>query len=134
MTAAGDALLPLRGQHSLAPKRRRCFPFHRRPGANPIRRNRRRGQCSSGPIAALRPAARQCYHSRMLDQLDALAGRMRELVAHVRQLRDENHQLRTQLATSQAELAALNERIETATRRLDELIARLPQDAGAPPP
>lgn len=64
----------------------------------------------------------------MLDQLDALTGRMQELVAHVRQLREENHQLRMQLAGSQAELAALNERIETATRRLDGLIARLPQD------
>jgi len=51
---------------------------------------------------------------------------MQDLVAHVRQLRDENHQLRTQLATSQSELSALNERIATATGRLDELIARLP--------
>jgi uncharacterized protein (TIGR02449 family) len=68
----------------------------------------------------------------MQDQLDALTVRMHELVAHVRQLREENHRLRTQLATSQAELAALNERIETATRRLDGLIARLPQEAGRP--
>jgi uncharacterized protein (TIGR02449 family) len=66
----------------------------------------------------------------MLDQLDALTARMHDLVAHVRQLRDENHQLRTQLATSQAESAALNERIRSATQRLDGLIARLPQDAG----
>jgi cell division septum initiation protein DivIVA len=50
----------------------------------------------------------------MLDQLDALTVRMHELVAHVRQLREENHQLRTQLATAQ---------------RLDGLIARLPQEA-----
>ena len=62
----------------------------------------------------------------MVDQLDALTSRMHELVAHVRQLRDENHQLRTQLATSQTELAALNERIVTATRRPDALIERLP--------
>jgi len=53
---------------------------------------------------------------------------MQELVAHVRQLRDENHQLRTQLATSQTELAALNERIATATLRLDKLIERLPRE------
>ncbi len=64
----------------------------------------------------------------MLDQLDALTTRLQDLVAHVRQLRDENHLLRTQLATSQAELAALNERIATATRRLDALIERLPLD------
>lgn len=53
---------------------------------------------------------------------------MHELVAHVRQLRDENHQLRTQLATSQSELAELNERIVVATRRLDDLIERLPRE------
>jgi len=64
----------------------------------------------------------------MLDQLDALTTRMQDLVAHVRQLRDENHLLRTQLATSQSELAELNERIATATRRLDALIDRLPRE------
>jgi len=64
----------------------------------------------------------------MLDQLDALTLRMQDLVAHVRQLRDENHLLRTQLATSQSELAELNERIATATRRLDALIERLPRE------
>lgn len=64
----------------------------------------------------------------MLDQLDALTSRMQDLIAHVRQLRDENHLLRTQLATSQSELAELNERIATATRRLDALIDRLPSE------
>jgi len=53
---------------------------------------------------------------------------MQDLVAHVRQLRDENHMLRTQLATSQSELAELNERIATATKRLDALIERLPRE------
>ena len=72
--------------------------------------------------------ALQCYHLCMLDQLDALTSRMHELVAHVRQLRDENHLLRTQLATSQSELAELNERIAAATRRLDDLIERLPRE------
>ena len=72
--------------------------------------------------------ALQCYHLQMLDQLDALTSRMHELVAHVRQLRDENHLLRTQLATSQSELAELNERIAAATRRLDDLIERLPRE------
>ena len=68
----------------------------------------------------------------MLDQLDTLTTRMHELVAHVRQLREENHQLRTQLANSQSELAALNERILTATRRLDALIERLPGEMAEP--
>ena len=93
-------------------------------------RNRRRDECSSGRRCIC--AAVRCYHSRMLDQLDALTSRMQDLVAHVRQLRDENHQLRTQLATSQTELAALNERIATATQRLDALIERLPRELREP--
>jgi uncharacterized protein (TIGR02449 family) len=67
----------------------------------------------------------------MLDQLDALTARMHDLVAHVRQLREENHALRTQLATAQADLAALNQRVQAATLRLDGLIERLPLVADA---
>ena len=85
-------------------------------------------RCREHQRADYSAKAARCYHSRMLDQLDALTSRMQELVAHVRQLRDENHHLRTQLATSQTEVAALNERIVTATRRLDALIERLPAD------
>jgi uncharacterized protein (TIGR02449 family) len=62
----------------------------------------------------------------MLEELDALDARMRELVAHVRQLREENQSLRRQLAESQSELATLNERVTAATRRLDSLIEELP--------
>jgi len=43
--AAGEALLPLRGQHSLARAARRCFPFHRLPGCFPMGRNRWPCQC-----------------------------------------------------------------------------------------
>ena len=63
---------------------------------------------------------------RMLQELDALDGKMRELALHVRQLREENQHLRRQLAASQSELAILNERVATATRRLDSLIEELP--------
>jgi cell division protein ZapB len=62
----------------------------------------------------------------MLEELDALDSKMRELSAHVRQLRDENQVLRRQLAASQSELATLNERVAAATRRLDSLIEDLP--------
>jgi len=64
----------------------------------------------------------------MLEELDALDARMRELFALVRQLREENQGLRRQLADSQTELAALNERVAAATRRLDTLIEELPAD------
>ena len=63
---------------------------------------------------------------RMLEELDALDGKMRELASHVRQLREENQQLRRQLAASQSELATLNDRVAAATRRLDTLIEELP--------
>jgi len=63
---------------------------------------------------------------RMLEELDALDARMRELAAHVRHLREENQNLRRQLAASQAELGTLNERVSAATRRLDSLIEELP--------
>jgi uncharacterized protein (TIGR02449 family) len=62
----------------------------------------------------------------MLEQLDALSTRLHDLVALVRQLRDENYQLRTQLAGARAETEALNARIGAATERLDALIARIP--------
>jgi len=64
----------------------------------------------------------------MLEELDALDARMRELYALVRQLREENQGLRRQLAESQTELTALNDRVATATRRLDTLIEELPVD------
>jgi chromosome segregation ATPase len=65
----------------------------------------------------------------MLEELDGLDARMRQLAAHVRQLRDENQSLRRQLAESQAELATLNERVTAATRRLDTLIEELPAES-----
>ena len=70
-----------------------------------------------------------CYHRSMLEELDALDAKMRELVAHVRQLREENQSLRRQLAESQSELATLNERVTAATRRLDTLIEELPGES-----
>jgi cell division septum initiation protein DivIVA len=65
----------------------------------------------------------------MLEELDALDAKMRQLAAHVRQLRDENQSLRRRLAESQSELATLNERVTAATRRLDTLIEELPAES-----
>ena len=63
---------------------------------------------------------------RLIADLDSREFKVRELAGHVRQLRDENQTLRRQLAESQSELAALNERVNAATRRLDTLIEELP--------
>jgi chromosome segregation ATPase len=64
----------------------------------------------------------------MLEELDALDAKMRELAMHVRQLREENQNLRRQLAASQSELATLSDRVTAATRRLDTLIEELPAE------
>jgi outer membrane murein-binding lipoprotein Lpp len=65
----------------------------------------------------------------MLDELDALAGKLTELSARVRMLRAENLQLRSQLAAANAETLALRERAAAATNRLDALLTSL-----SPPP
>jgi chromosome segregation ATPase len=70
------------------------------------------------------PASATIVH--MVEELDQLDAKMRELSVHVRQLREENQHLRRQLAESQSELATLNERVVAATRRLDTLIDELP--------
>jgi septal ring factor EnvC (AmiA/AmiB activator) len=92
-----------------AGRRERTRRCNRTPGVS---------QCISQPASATMV--------RMLEELDALDGKMRELAAHVRQLREENQQLRRQLADSQSELATLNDRVAAATRRLDTLIEELP--------
>jgi len=71
-------------------------------------------------------SARECYHDSHAQELDALDGKMRELALHVRQLREENQQLPSPAGSISAELATLNERVATATRRLDSLIEELP--------
>ncbi len=70
----------------------------------------------------------------MLEELDALGARLGELAGHVRRLRDENLQLRAQLSASQAELAALHERVALATRRIEALISQLPAEVAQTDP
>jgi chromosome segregation ATPase len=63
----------------------------------------------------------------MLEDLEALRGKLVELNARVRNLREENLQLRSQLGSAQVELDALRNRVSGAVQRVDELLARLPQ-------
>ena len=54
----------------------------------------------------------------MLEELDKLAAKVKEVTATVTALRAENQQLRAQLVAASAELEAMNSRVDEATRRL----------------
>ena len=93
------------------------------------------GQSISGhPRAALTCAKRAAPAragpgatiARMLEDLEALRGKLTELSARVRNMREENQQLRAQLGAAQVELDALRSRVSGAVQRVDELLARLP--------
>ncbi len=63
----------------------------------------------------------------MLNELNALEGRITEVVALCRRLRTENEDLREQLATSQTENRELVERMTVARSRLEQLAQQLPE-------
>ena len=62
----------------------------------------------------------------MFNELNALEGKIAEVVTLCRALREENRQLRQQLAASEAEKKRLAERMDTARVRLEQLAQRLP--------
>jgi outer membrane murein-binding lipoprotein Lpp len=62
-------------------------------------------------------------------EFDALERRLGLLVSHVKVLRATNDNLRRDLAASEAHNQALSERVAEAKRRLDALLARLPEAA-----
>ncbi len=70
----------------------------------------------------------------MLDDLEALAGKLTELSARVRHLRAENQQLRSQLATAGNELEAMRQRVAHAMARIDALLSQLPAEPSSEPP
>lgn len=63
----------------------------------------------------------------MEKDLEALANKIAEMVQIVAKLREENQQLRQQLATKTDENTRLNEKIETATGRLEAVLAKIPE-------
>jgi cell division protein FtsB len=62
-------------------------------------------------------------------ELHALEQRLGLLVSHVKVLRATNDNLRRDLAAAEAHNQALSERVAEAKRRLDALLARLPEPA-----
>jgi predicted nuclease with TOPRIM domain len=68
----------------------------------------------------------------MLEELETLTGKLTELSARVRMLRAENLQLRAHLGASQAETAALRDRVGAATQRIDALLAQLAPSSSGP--
>lgn len=63
---------------------------------------------------------------RMLEELDALTEKLREIGAQLRALRDENQRLRTQLANANVELDEMKTRVAGAMQRIDSLLDQLP--------
>ena len=62
--------------------------------------------------------------------LDSLDEKINQLVQLCHRLRKDNHELRQQLAAATNESKQLNEKIEKARARLENLLSRLPEDGG----
>jgi len=60
-------------------------------------------------------------------ELAALEQRLNLLIAHAKVLRATNDNLRRDLAAAEARNQVLSERVAEAKRRLDALVARLPE-------
>ena len=65
----------------------------------------------------------------MNSELDALEGKIEQVLAVVHRLRAENEVLRDQLATAESERLSLRQKINTARDRLETLAGKLPEDA-----
>jgi len=62
-------------------------------------------------------------------ELAALEQRLNLLIAHAKVLRATNDNLRRDLAAAEARNQVMSERVAEAKRRLDALVARLPESA-----
>ena len=64
----------------------------------------------------------------MQTELDALEGKLAQLVQLSQRLRVENHQLRQELATALSQGRLSNDKMEKARKHLENLLAQLPED------
>ncbi|MGH6622617.1 MAG: hypothetical protein ACREBN_01530 [Burkholderiaceae bacterium] len=70
----------------------------------------------------------------MIQELDLLAAKVRELALTIQSLRADNQELRSQLGAARQELEAMSRRVDEAAQRLDGLIQRLPASGAASVP
>ena len=64
----------------------------------------------------------------MQTELDTLESKLAQLVQLGQRLRVENHQLRQELAIALSQGRQYNDKIESARKRLENLLAQLPDD------
>jgi cell division protein ZapB len=69
------------------------------------------------------------YSPFVKNELDALEQKLSQLVRLSQRLRSENHQLRQELADVESKHRLCNDKITTATTRLQKLLVQLPEDA-----
>ena len=62
-------------------------------------------------------------------EFDSLEGKLKQIVSLAQRLREENHQLRQQLASAQHGNKQLEEKISGATKRLEDILQQIPEDA-----
>ena len=66
----------------------------------------------------------------MLAELDQLAERLQQLTQLTLQLRQENQDLRLRLSGAESENRHLHEKLNLASRRVESLLERLPENTG----
>lgn len=66
------------------------------------------------------------YSVRMIDQLDALEGKLALLLERYKALRDENNRLRQQAVAMENSNKQLSERLNEARGRLESLFNKIP--------
>jgi len=64
----------------------------------------------------------------MQTELNALENKLGQLVQQVQHLRADNHRLRQELATAQSQGRQANDKIATASQRIERLLAQLPEE------
>ena len=62
-------------------------------------------------------------------ELDSLEGKLKQFASLAQRLREENHQLRQQLAAAQQDNKQLEGKISGATKRLEDILQQIPEDA-----
>ncbi len=65
----------------------------------------------------------------MNSELEALEGKVEQVVALVQQLRAENEVLKNQMAAAEVERLHLRQTMAAARERLEGLVDKLPEDA-----